>query len=86
MVQMLLPLDSMYHPALTIELPILSFTYLDYNEQMYDFFNYDYNCIIFNLSSLDWNCIFNDLGINDAVNVFYENIFKIINIYCPIKT
>jgi hypothetical protein len=42
---MLLPLDSMYHLALTIELHIFSFKYLNYNEQIYDFFNCDYNCI-----------------------------------------
>jgi hypothetical protein len=55
----LLPLDSIYHPALTIELPILSFKYLNYNEQIYDFVNCNYNCIRSNLASLDWNGIFN---------------------------
>lgn len=64
----LLPLDSMYHPALTIELPILSFKYLDYNEQMYDFINCDYYCIRSNLALLDWNGIFNGLDIYDTVN------------------
>jgi len=82
----LLPLDSMYHPALSVELPILPFKYLEYNEQMYDFVNCDYNSIRSNLASLDWNGIFNGLDINDTVNIFYENIFKIINAYCPIKT
>ena len=72
----LLPLDSMYHPTLTIELPILSFKYLDYNEQIYDFIKYDYNCIRFNLALLDWNGIFNGLDIIDAVNKFYENFLK----------
>jgi hypothetical protein len=82
----LLPLDSIYHPALTIELPILSFKYLDYSEQMYDFINCDYNRIRSNLALLDWNGIFNGLDINDAVNAFYENIYKIINTCCQIKT
>ncbi|KAF0713286.1 putative RNA-directed DNA polymerase, partial [Aphis craccivora] len=121
----LLPLDSMYHPALSLELPVLSFKQLEYNEQMYDFVNCDYNNIrsnlasldwngIFNgldindtleyneqmydfvncdynsirsnLASLDWNGIFNGLDINDTVNIFYENVFKIINTYCPVKT
>lgn len=82
----LLPLDSMYHPALSVELPILPFKYLEYNEQLYDFVNCDYNSIRSNLASLDWNGIFNGLDINDTVNIFYENVFKIINAYCPIKT
>lgn len=80
-----LPLDSMYHPALTIELPILSFKYLDYTEQMYDFINCDYNRIRSNLALLDWNCIFNGLDINDAVNTFYKNVYKIINNYCELE-
>jgi len=42
--------------------------------------------IRYNLASLDWNGIFNDLDINDTVNIFYENVFKIINTYCSIKT
>jgi hypothetical protein len=83
---MLLPLDSMYHRALTIELPISSLKYLNYNEQIYDFVNCDYNCVRSNLASLDWNGIFNGLDINNAVNVFYEIVFKIINTYCPVKT
>jgi len=41
----LLPMDSMYHPALSFELPVLSFKYLEYNEQMYDFVNCDYNIV-----------------------------------------
>jgi hypothetical protein len=72
--------------CLTIELPILSFKYLNYNEQIYNFVNCDYNCIRSNLASLDRNGKFNGLDINNAVNAFYENVFKIINTYCPVKT
>ncbi|KAF0712458.1 putative RNA-directed DNA polymerase [Aphis craccivora] len=46
---------------------------------MYDFVNCDYNSIRSNLASLDWNGIFN-------INIFYENVFKIIYTYCPVKT
>lgn len=53
---------------------------------MYDFVKCDYNSIRSNLASLDWNGIFNGLNINDTVNIFYENVFKIINAYCPVKT
>jgi hypothetical protein len=64
---MILPLDSMY-PALTIELPILSFKYLNYNKKIYNFVNCDYNCIRSNLVLIDWNGIFNGLDINNPVN------------------
>jgi len=53
---------------------------------MYDFISYDYNRIRSNLALLDWNGIFNGLDINDAVNTFYENVYKIINNYCQIRT
>lgn len=79
------PLDSMHHPALTIELLYKSVTYLEYNEQMYDFVSCDYNSMKSNLASLDWNDIINSLDINDAVNVFYKNVFKIINTYYSVK-
>jgi len=26
------------------------------------------------------------LDINDTINIFYENVYKIINAYCPVKT
>jgi len=60
--------------------------YLDYNKTNYDFINCDYNKIRFNLAMLDWNGIFYGLDINSAVNVFYDNVFKIINTNCPFKT
>jgi len=43
----------MYQLALTIELSILSFKFLVYNDQVYYFVNFDYNSIIFNLALLD---------------------------------
>jgi len=63
-----------FHLALTLELPTLSFKYLEYNEQMYEIKNCDYNSFILNLASLDWNGIFNNLDINNVVNKFDENI------------
>ncbi|KAF0694325.1 Reverse transcriptase domain-containing protein, partial [Aphis craccivora] len=72
----LLPLDSMYHPALSLELPVLSFKYLEYNEQMYDFVNCDYNSIRSNLASLNWNGIFNGLDINDTHPHWFSSSLK----------
>lgn len=47
---------------------------------MYDFVNCDYNSIKSNLVLLDQNGIFNSLDVDDAVNIFYENVFKTIPI------
>lgn len=81
----LLLLDSMYHPALKIELAISLVECLSHCEQFYDFINFNYDSIRSSIALLDWNVIFNGLDINDAVNVFYDYIFIIINNFFPLK-
>lgn len=73
----------MYHSVLLIKLPDLVFTFLEYKEQIYDFINCDYYRIRSSIASIDWNVLLKCLNFNDAVNVFYENIFKTIDLKCP---
>lgn len=49
----------MYRPALSVELPILSLEFLDFNEHVYDFIDFSYNNIRSRPALLDWNGIFN---------------------------
>lgn len=79
------PLDCIYHPTLLIKLSVLFLEFLDYKEQIYDFKNCDYNIIRSNIASIDWNGLLKCLNINEAVSIFYKNIFKIINLHCPKK-
>jgi hypothetical protein len=79
----LVPLDYNYHPALNISLPVESVEYIDYKEQIYDFRHCDYNYIRTLIATVDWNSTFNNLCINNAVDIFYSNIYKIIDSTCP---
>lgn len=81
----LIPLDQMYHPALLIKLSVMFIESLDYKEKIYDFINCDYYNIISDIASLDWNGILDCSDVNVAVEIFYKNILKIINLRCPIK-
>lgn len=75
----------MYHPALLIKLSVLFIEFLDYKEKIYDFINCNYNNIKSDIALLDWNGMLGCSNVNSAVDVFYENIFKIIDLRCPIK-
>lgn len=81
----LVPLDRMYHPALLTKISVLLSKPLNYKEQIYDFTHCDYFFIRSHIVSIDWNAIFKNLNINDAVSVFYENIFRIIDLSCTKK-
>lgn len=50
---------------------------------MYNFFNCNYADITFSLASIDWITLFKDLGINEAVELFYYFIYDIIDIFVP---
>jgi hypothetical protein len=53
-----------------------------YNDTVYNYVNCDYNSKSSSLANINRNLVFNGLHINDAVNVFYCNVFKIIDRYC----
>lgn len=75
----------MCRPSLTVELPVLSFKFLYFNVQVYDFINYNYNNVKSYLPLLDWNGIYFNDSLNDAVNSFYENIY-IFSIFVKISS
>lgn len=79
----LVPIDYLYHPALLISTPIYENNEpLYYNESKYDYVNCDYNIIRSSLANVNWDLVFKDLHINEAVNIFYYNVFKTINSNC----
>jgi len=76
----LVPIDFLYHPALLIKFKInYNIKPLHFNETTYDYLSCDYNIIRSSLASTNWDCVFNNLLINDAVHVFYDIIFEIID-------
>lgn len=56
---------------------------IEYNLCKYNFLNWNYADITFSLASIDWYKQFKDLGINEAVDVFYSIIYDIIDIFVP---
>jgi len=72
----LVPIDYLYYPALLISIPIFENNEpLYYNDTVYDDVNCDYNIIRSSLANINWDLVVNGLHINDAVNVFYCNVF-----------
>lgn len=59
---------------------------MHFNETRYDYLNCDYNIIRSFLASTNWDRVFHNLQINDAVHVFYDIIFEIIDTHCTKKT
>lgn len=75
--------NNVYHPGLLIYFPITVNKPIDYNLCMYNFFNCNYAEITFTLASIDWINLLKDLCVNQAVNLFYCIIYKIIDIFVP---
>lgn len=79
----LVSLDYNNHPAWDISFPVVSIEYLDNKKQIYHFRHCDYNGIGSLIAAEDWNGIFNNLCITKGVDIFYSNIYKIIDSTCP---
>jgi hypothetical protein len=83
----LVTIGYLYHPALLISVPIFENNEpINYNDTVYDYVHFVYNSIRSSLAKMNWNLVLNGLHINDTVNIFYCNVFKIIDGYCNKKT
>lgn len=79
----LLPLDYMYHPVHNIKIPILSIDVLQNNDQVYALYNY--GNIRSYIASISWDYIFKNVYIYQAVDIFNDNVYNIINLFSPKK-
>jgi len=78
----LVQIDYLYHPALLIKYPICEIIKpLDFNYTVYDYVNCDYNVIRASLANINWDLLFYGLNINEAITIFYYNVFNIIDSY-----
>jgi len=77
------PIDYLYHPALIIKFQInFNIQPLHFNESMYDYLNCDYNIIRSSIATINFDRVFHNLQIYDAVKMFYDIIYEIIDSHC----
>lgn len=82
-----LSLKDGHHPALEFELPSLCNTPKNLklnNKKRLNFARCDYDSIRHDLELLDWHNLLSSSDVDECVNIFYEQLFVIINKYTPL--
>ncbi|CAG5053275.1 unnamed protein product [Parnassius apollo] len=82
-----LSLKDGHHPALEFEFPSLCNTPKNLklnNKKRLNFARCDYDSIRHDLELLDWHNLLSSSDVDECVNIFYEQLFVIINKYTPL--
>lgn len=76
--------DLHHHPLIiNHSFPYLHINNLEHHEILYNWNKANYRQIILKLSATNWQNIFQPHNIHYNINLFYSNIFSIINYYVP---
>lgn len=79
--------EDPYHPAISFNFDSSNITFMKQKRlNKLNFFKADYISINSSLEAIDWNLLFQNLGINEAVDIYYSTINTIIKRHTPTTT
>lgn len=77
--------EDYYHPSIAFDLDSGDIKFMNLKRQnKFNFFKADYVAINNALLNIDWIFLFDGLGVNEAVNVYYTTVRRIIELHTPV--